>query len=69
LLDKLNSSGIRGKTNLWFKPYLAHRKQFVEINQIVNENSIQNKYISSCREMKHEYHMAQFLDFFCFYYV
>jgi hypothetical protein len=53
LLDKLNSYGIRDKTKLWFKSYLAHRKQFIEINQTDRENSIQNKYISSCREMKH----------------
>jgi hypothetical protein len=53
LLDKPNSYGIRGKTNIQFKSCLAHRKQFVEINQTDCDNSTHNKYISSCREMKH----------------
>jgi hypothetical protein len=51
LLGKLNSYGIRGMTNSWLKSYLAHRKQFVEINQINGRR--QNKYISSSKEMKH----------------
>jgi hypothetical protein len=38
LLDKLNSYGIRGKTNLWFKPYVTHQVQFVELNQTDHNN-------------------------------
>jgi hypothetical protein len=34
LLDKLNHYGIRGVTNLWFKSYLFHPAQFVEINYL-----------------------------------
>jgi glutaredoxin 2 len=33
LIDKLNLCGIRGKSNLRFKSYLAQGKQHVEINQ------------------------------------
>jgi len=32
LLKKLNSYGIRGIANQWFKSYLSHRNQFVEID-------------------------------------
>jgi hypothetical protein len=32
LLEKLFYYGIRGPTNLWFKFYLTHRKQIVEIS-------------------------------------
>jgi uncharacterized membrane protein required for colicin V production len=53
LLDKLNSYDIRSKTNLWIKSYLTHQVQFVEVNQTDHRNSIQNRYISSCREIKH----------------
>jgi len=28
LLDKLNTDGIRGNINLWFKSYLSNRSQF-----------------------------------------
>jgi hypothetical protein len=47
LLDKLNSYGISGKTNLRFKSYLTQRVQFVEINQSDHRNSTHNRYISS----------------------
>jgi hypothetical protein len=53
LPDKHNSYGIRGKTNLWFKSYLTHSMKFVEINQIDHCNSIQDRYISSCMEVKY----------------
>jgi hypothetical protein len=53
LLDKLNSYGIRGITNLWFKSYLTQRVQFVEINQTDYNNTKQNRYISSSREGRH----------------
>jgi hypothetical protein len=33
LIDKLNSCGIQGKSNLWIKSYLAQWKQYVEIIQ------------------------------------
>ena len=32
LLSKLNTYGIRGLVNQWFKSYLCNRKQHVEIN-------------------------------------
>jgi len=53
LLDKLNSYDLRSKTNLWFKSYLTHQVQCVEINQTDHKNFTQNRYISSCREIKH----------------
>lgn len=46
LLNKLNSYGISGIRNLWFKSYLVYQEQFVKINQTDHRNSIQNKYIS-----------------------
>jgi hypothetical protein len=51
LLDKLNYYGVRGVTNLWFKYYLSHRAQFVEINHL-NNNISQNTYISPLRETR-----------------
>ena len=44
LLDKLNSYGILGKTNLQFKSYLMHRAQFVETNQSDHRNAIHKIY-------------------------
>lgn len=40
LLDKLEKSGIRGKTLSWFKSYLENRHQCVEITGMTNENCI-----------------------------
>jgi hypothetical protein len=36
LLEKLESFGIRGNTNLWFQSYLTDSYQFVKIRQIPN---------------------------------
>jgi hypothetical protein len=52
LLDKLNYYGIRGVINSWFKSYLAHRVQFVEINHL-GRNIIQNTYTSPLGETIH----------------
>jgi hypothetical protein len=56
LLDKLNSYGVRGNINLWFKSYLTNHKQFVEINQSNHISSKQFKYTgsSSFKVLKHE---------------
>jgi hypothetical protein len=40
LLDKLNSYGITGKSNLWFKSYLSYKFQFVEIKDTDCSNSV-----------------------------
>ena len=53
LIDKPNLYGIRGKSNFWFKSYLVQWKQYVEINQYHSRISIQKKYTSLCREIKH----------------
>jgi hypothetical protein len=53
LNDKLNSHGIRVKSNLWITSYLGKWKQYVEINQSDSRISVQNNYISLCREIKH----------------
>ena len=37
-LAKLNSYGIRGNTNLWFKYYLSDHSQFVVITQTEHRN-------------------------------
>ena len=39
LLDKLDSYGIRGSSNLWFKSYLACRTQYIEITHTDRSNS------------------------------
>ena len=40
LLNKLNNYGIRGLTNDWFRGYLSHREQFVDIEGM-NSNRVQ----------------------------
>jgi hypothetical protein len=46
LLDKLDSYGIRGSSNFWFKSYLACRTQYVEITH-TDSNSTVRRYSSS----------------------
>jgi len=63
LLAKLNSYGIRGMANLWFKSYLLHCKQCVEINTI--DKGI---HMSTIKEIEHGSHRDQFLVQYCFHY-
>ena len=50
LLHNLNSYGIRGNMNLWFKSYVSNHLQFVEITQIEGINFTQYRYTSSLRK-------------------
>jgi len=52
LLEKLSSYGIRGIANLWFKSYLANKRQCIEINQSDSSNVTVHRYRSSCMEIK-----------------
>jgi hypothetical protein len=52
LLEKLFYYGIRGSTNLWFRSYLTHRKQFIEICQSDSSSVRVNRYRSSSTEIK-----------------
>jgi hypothetical protein len=52
LLEKLFYYGIRGSTNLWFRSYLTHRKQFIEICQSDSSSVRVNRYSSSSMEIK-----------------
>ena len=52
LLSKLNTYGIRGLVNGWFKLYLSNRKQYVEINYMEDTSRISEKYKSTVKEMK-----------------
>jgi len=51
LVEKLFYYGIRGSTNLWFRSYLTHRKQFIEICQSDSSSMRINRYRSSSMEI------------------
>jgi len=51
LLEKLFSYSIRGSNNLWFRSYLTHRKQFIEICQTDSSNMRVNRHRSSSMEI------------------
>lgn len=50
LLPKLDSYGVRGSSNMWFKSYLPNRTQFVEITL---SNRTRRRYQSSPRVNAH----------------
>jgi hypothetical protein len=51
LLDKLDSYGIRGVSNIWFRSCLLNRCQFVEIKN--TDGSVKTSYNSTCRIVKY----------------
>ena len=59
LLRKLNSYGIRGLANEWFKNYLSERQQFVEIDE---KKKITNG-INSNRGCSRIYSWAPFISY------
>ena len=46
LLSKLETYGIRGIVNQWFKSYLYNRKQCFEINYMENISRISERYVN-----------------------
>jgi len=50
LLEKLFYYGIRSSTNLWFRSYVIHRKQFIDICQSDSSSMRVNRYRSSSME-------------------
>jgi len=47
LLYKLESYGVRGILNTWFKSYLSGRSQYVSLTQIDKKKGVLHKYSSS----------------------
>jgi hypothetical protein len=52
LLFKLDTYGIRGSVNQWFKTYLCNRRQYVEVKYMDNTNQITEKFTSTLKETK-----------------
>ena len=48
----METYGIRGIVNQWFKSYLCNRKECVEINYMENISRISERYKSTVKEMK-----------------
>ena len=53
LHDKLDSYGVSGSSNMWFKSYLTNRTQFVEISQTDISNHTWHRHQSSLRVTAH----------------
>ena len=54
LLEKLSYYGTRGFTNSWFRSYLFHRKQFIEISQSNMSSGKVNTYRSSSLDIEQD---------------
>ena len=52
MLFKLETYGIKGIVNQWFKSYLSNRKQYVEIKYMGNTRQNLEKFTSFLKEMK-----------------